>query len=97
MTGPIESALREAAAHEHRQLPGELAHLMLFYSVGKVVREYFPDHIPYADTFGLWQQNRRAERYHSLLQQEWQPYLSGRRGFSDAILHVVRGLPSEAM
>ena len=97
MTGPIESALRETAAREHRRLPGELAHLMLFYSVGEVVREYFPDHVPYAEAFGLWQQNRRAEGYHSLLQRKWRPYLSGRRGFSDAILDVVRGLPSETM
>ena len=95
MTGPIESALREAAAREHRRLPRELAHLMLFYSVGEVVREYVPEHVPYADAFGLWAQNSTAREYRTLLETEWLPHLEGRRTFAEAILGIVKRLPRQ--
>ena len=95
MTGPIESALREAAAREHRQLPGVLAHLMLFYSVGEVVREYFPDHVPYATAFGLWDQNSTAREYRTYLETEWLPHLEGRRTFAEAIAGIVKRLPRQ--
>ena len=97
MTARLDSALAASAARAHRTLPGELSHLALFYTVGEAVRTTFPAHVPYADVFGLWQQNAAARRYRAMLRREWQPFLDGRRSFAAAIDGIARALPAESL
>ena len=93
LTGPVDSALTATAARAARALPRELAHLILFYTAGETVRDDIPDHVPYAERFGLWKQSLSAERYRALLEREWRPHLEGRRSFADAIARIVGALP----
>lgn len=95
LTGPLDSALTTTAARAHRVLPRELGHLVLFYSAGWAVRDQVPDHVSYADVFGLWKQNSTAQRYRALLESEWLPHLEGRRTFAEAIARIIQRLPRQ--
>lgn len=93
MLGSVDSALAATAAREHRALPEELSHLVLFYTVGQEVIRTYPQHKPYARVFGIWNQNPHARQYLATLTREWQPYLDGRRTIADAITGIVQSLP----
>lgn len=93
MMSVIDSALAVEAARQHKLLPRQLSHLILFYTAGALVREAEPAHVPFADAFGIWEQNDSARRYRELLTREWQPYLSSSRPFCEAISSIVHELP----
>jgi len=90
----VDSALAAAAARQGRRLPQQLSHLLLFYTAGELVREVVPEHVPWADTFGVWRRNATVRAYRTLIEREWRPYLLGRTGFDQAIDRLVGGLPA---
>jgi hypothetical protein len=93
----LDSALVATAVRQSRVLPRELAHLILFYTAGEAVRTLVPDHVPYAESFGVWTQNESARRYRALIEREWQPHLEGCRSFAEAVARIVDRLPRQAM
>jgi hypothetical protein len=92
MLGPLDSALAMEAARQHKQLPRELSHLILFFTAGVLIRERAPLHIPFADAFGIWRQNSTASRYRDLIHRDWGPYVEGARPFCEAISALVNDL-----
>jgi hypothetical protein len=92
----VDSALAAEARHEHRALPKQLSHLVLFFTAGQEVAAVYPAHQPYAQVFRLWDQNATARGYRATLDREWEPYLKGRRTFGEAIRAIVRTLPPAA-
>jgi hypothetical protein len=92
MLGPLDFALAAEATRQQKKLPTELSHLVLFYTAGALMREQEPSYVPFAEAFGIWHQNRYAQRYHDLIEREWQPYLSGSRTFTDAVASLVERL-----
>ena len=62
MMAPIDSALAAASAGAKEQLAPWLSHLILFYTVGQLVHERVPDHVPYAEQFGIWRQSDAATK-----------------------------------
>ena len=93
MLGPLDSALAQEAARRHKTLPSPLSHLVLFYTAGSLMREWETAYVPFADEFGIWRQNKFAERYHDWIEQTWQPYLSGSCTFDDAVTSLIDRLP----
>ena len=94
MMAPIDSALAAASAGAKEQLAPWLSHLILFYTVGQLVHERVPDHVPYAEQFGIWRQSDAAKHVRSILEQQWQPYLEGRIDLATAIKAVVSATAS---
>jgi hypothetical protein len=92
MLGPLDSALQHEAVQQHKRLPPELAHLILFYTAGALIKEQKPSHVPFAEAFGIWRRNDGTRAYRELIAREWQPYLSGTRSFAAAVTEVVRQL-----
>jgi len=90
--GAVDSALTASAARQHRRLPSEMSHLVLFYTAGALVRSVDHEHVPYAQAFGIWRQNAAARRYFGILERAWWPYLDGSIDFGSAIDAVVREL-----
>lgn len=85
----LESAIAtRATAHQVSVFP-DLAHLVLFYTAGDVVRDVLPTHIPYAERFGIWAQNDVASQLHKAIAETWQPYLDGRVAFDTAVDRLV--------
>jgi hypothetical protein len=92
MLAPLDSALASEARRQQKSLPAELSHLVLFFTAGALTQEFVPEHVSFADAFGIWGRNDASRRCHDLIGREWQPYLSGTRTFADAVAAVVRGL-----
>jgi hypothetical protein len=93
LLGVVDSALAATSGREHRALPRELSHLVLFFTAGHDVQAVYPAHQPYAQVFRLWDQNATARGYRTMLAREWGPYLEGRRTLAEAITAIVRTLP----
>jgi len=90
MLDRLESALAGEATRQSKRLPPELSHFVLFYTAGALMKEQQPDYLPFAERFGIWTRNDRTRRYRAVIEQEWQPYLSGERTFADAICALVQ-------
>jgi hypothetical protein len=93
LLAPVDSAIAAAARRQGRKPPPFLSHLLLFHTAGALVRELVPEHVTYAEEYGIWAQNATAREYQALLRDEWQPYLEGTRGFAEAIERLVRDSP----
>jgi hypothetical protein len=96
LLGVVDSALAATSLREHRALPPELSHLLLFFTAGQDVEAVYPAHQPYAQVFKFWDRNATARGYRATLAREWRPYLEGRRPLSEAITAIVRTLPRAA-
>jgi hypothetical protein len=96
LLGVVDSALAATSRQEHRALPPELSHLVLFFTAGRDVAAVYPTHQPYAQVFRVWDQNATARGYRTTLTREWEPYLEGRRTLGEAIRAIVRTLPPTA-
>ena len=90
MMDTIDASLQSHARALGKDLSRDVSHAILFYTAGKVVSGIVPDHVPYADHYGVWQ--RGFGHYHELALQYWQPYLDGKIDMDDAIDRIVRGL-----
>src|SRR5262245_29969014 len=47
--------LREQARSLGRLVPNGLSHALIFYTVGDAVKRTVPNHVPYAETAGVWE------------------------------------------
>ncbi len=92
----VDGSLRASGERLARRVPPQMAHLLLFYTVGSVVREYDGEHIPNGRSFGIWEQNSAAVGHYRRLREQWWPYLAGRRPFGTAVDDLVRTLPRTA-
>lgn len=88
MLDPLDSALAREAGRRNKRVPAELSHLVLFYTSGALMRERDPRYVPFADEFGIWR-TPPGKHYHTLIAEEWQPYLSGSRTFDEAVAGLV--------
>jgi hypothetical protein len=85
----LDSAITARAAARSVTPLRELSHLVLFYTAGEVVHDILPTHIPYADRFGVWSQNRTALNLRATVASAWQPYLRGEIPFDVAVDRLV--------
>lgn len=85
MLAPLDSALAIEATRRDKSVPLELSHLVLFYTAGALMKERDPSYVPFAEEFGIWRRNALTRQYLRIIEQEWQPYLSGQRRFADAV------------
>lgn len=67
----------------------DLTHDTVFHTAGDAVKRSVPDHVPYAEAWGVWA--RKPDRL-LLLQTHWQPDLAGSIGFDDAVRRVIGAL-----
>ena len=89
----VQAALSAAANRAARRVPGGLSHAMVFYTAGEAVRHAIPDHVPYADKYGIW--NRGLASFKTPLDEIWKPYLDGKGTRDDALTALLTrtGLP----
>ena len=89
----ISQSLREKATHLSKVVPKDLSHAMIFFTAGEAVRRVFPNHIPYADKFGIWQ--RGLGPFKTALEHEWKPYLDGRVSRDEALAELIKQTGTE--
>jgi hypothetical protein len=92
---PIRRALDEAAAKTDLHLPGDLWHVVLFYTTGEAVRRILADDGQPAYTPVLYAIFARGTwtEYRQALESNWQPYVDGKRDLPAAaggLIEAVR-------
>jgi hypothetical protein len=79
--------LRDQARAAGVRVPPGLSHGMVFMTAGEAVRSVMPDHVPYADKFGVW--NRGLASLHDALTTYWLPYLRGQSTLANALAGLM--------
>ena len=89
---PLRQALNSAASTVDYRLPGDLWHVVLFYTTGEAVRRILDDREKYTPIVyeiferGTWDEYRQA------LESTWKPYLEGKRDLSEAAASLIEVL-----
>ena len=83
----LQAAFRAAG----KRWPRDPTHPIIFYTAGEITRRVVsPDHVPYAEQYGLWK-NPDYARMRPLLEKFWQPYLDGTLSLHDALYGIAAG------
>jgi hypothetical protein len=69
---------------------GDLWHVVLFYTVGEIVKRHFGSYVPYAETQHLYE--GRWQIYRQAIERAWKPYLDGNVNFEAATTALVGAL-----
>lgn len=84
----VTRRLSRVAASVQAKVPKALSHALVFYTSGEIVEELIPDHVPYADKFGIW--SRGGMRgVKPVLDEYWKPYLRGTGTIDEALANVI--------
>jgi hypothetical protein len=84
----VFEALRNEARKQNKLVPNGLSHAMIFFTAGEAVRHIYPDHVPYAEKFGVWQRGIAA--FKTPLEEIWKPYLDGHGTRDEALAELVK-------
>ena len=84
----VFAAMREQAIKANKFFPRGLTHSMIFFTAGEAVRSVVPDHVPYAEKFGVWQRGLASMKV--ALEEIWKPYLSGRGTRDEAFAALIQ-------
>jgi hypothetical protein len=102
LAGAVNEAIAKEFRERDKPIPRDFWHVLLFYTTGEMVRrdvEYgtmtLPSeksgspfaYLPYAARFGLY--SGAWERFRSLLDLYWRPYLDGRVSFDTAMARIA--------
>jgi len=81
-------AIRTQARLNNKLVPRGLSHALIFFTAGEAIRYVAPEHVPYAEKFGVWQ--RGLMEFKQALEQTWQPYLNGKGTRDEALAELVK-------
>lgn len=95
---PIRKALDGAASAADWRLPGDLWHVVLFYTTGEAVRRVLsdggrPGYTPMV--YAIFDRSAWGG-YRKALESAWRPYIDGERALSDAAAGLIAALRSPA-
>ncbi|MBI2213879.1 MAG: hypothetical protein HYU52_09540 [Acidobacteria bacterium] len=93
---PIRKALEDAAAAHNLTLPGDLWHVVLFYTTGEVVRSVLSDagderYSPML--YEILERGGEWNNYRNAIESTWPAYMNGKRTLADAAGDLVKALP----
>jgi hypothetical protein len=93
--GRLVAELDQQAKAQNKELPRQLLHAFIFFTVGEVVSQALPDHKRYAEANGLWSRGQMAD-FRKLLDAHWRPYIEQKAWqkaeFEDAVKSIVKAL-----
>ncbi len=92
MDGTLDEVLAAAAKKHAKTIPETFPHVVIFYTAGELVRELYPEHVPYAEKFGLWKRVPGWDAQRALCEKEWKPVLEGKAERDAAIERIVEQL-----
>ena len=92
---PLRQALDRAASAAGFRLPGDLWHVVLFYTTGETVRRVLneggkPGYTPMV--YGIFDRGT-WDGYRKPLESAWRPYVDGERDLSKAAASLIEALP----
>lgn len=92
---PVRQALEDAAKSAGVKLPGDLWHVVLFYTTGEAVRRYLDEHGRPGYTPMLYEIFARGSwvKYREALEARWRPYVDGKKPLAEAARDLVTAIP----
>jgi len=93
---PLRKALEAAASTLDVPLPGDLWHVVLFYTTGEAVRRILDDAGESGYTpviYAIFDRNNKWARYRKAIESTWPAYMDGERSLSEAAADLIRALP----
>jgi hypothetical protein len=86
--------LRAQATARGVNVPVDLSHAVVFFTVGEAVRRLHPEHVPMVDALDVWSKpisgaRLPAKRLQPPIQEIWKPYLDGRGTRDEALSALV--------
>jgi hypothetical protein len=94
----VRRALDKAAEDADFRLPGDLWHVVLFYTTGEAVRRVLSDkgESTYKPMlYGIYEKGAWVD-YRDLLEKTWRPYVEGKRSLSDAAADLIKAVRKAA-
>jgi len=91
---PLRQALDKAASAVDWRLPGDLWHVVLFYTTGEAVRRILDDGGKLGYTpmvYGIFDRGAWVG-YRKALESAWRPYIDGERTLSEAAASLIEAL-----
>jgi hypothetical protein len=95
---PLMQALQKAAGAVDFRLPGDLWHVVLFFTTGEAVRRVLEDdgHPGYQPmVYGIFDRGSWAA-YRQPLEHDWRPYIEGRRTLPEAAAALIAAIRDPA-
>ena len=91
---PVQQALEKAASDAGYSLPGELWHIVLFYTTGEVVRSTLEQagNPGYKMMVFAIFERPAWPGYREPLETAWRPYVEGRRSLSEAAAALIEAV-----
>lgn len=86
--GQVIDVLREQARKANVLASGRLSHALIFFTAGEAVRRVVPEHVPYAEKFGVWQRGLGPLKV--VIAEVWKPYLDGHGTRDEALAELIR-------
>ncbi|MEO8503900.1 MAG: hypothetical protein ABI609_08400 [Acidobacteriota bacterium] len=96
-SNPVPVALAKAAKAADFKLPGDLWHVVLFYTTGEAVRPILDEGAatPYSPMlYEIFKRGSWAE-YREALEKEWLPYVQGKRSLDEAATALVAAVKAQ--
>ncbi len=84
----VFEALREQARKQNKLVPRGLSHALIFFTAGEAVRRVAPEHVPYAERYGVWK--RGMNELKGPIEETWKPYLDGRGTREEAFAELIK-------
>jgi len=92
---PLQRTLADAAKAANFHLPGDLWHVVLFYTTGETVRRILADegHPGYTPMlYGIMERGGSWNSYRQALESAWRPYVEGEQELATAAARLVDAL-----
>lgn len=80
--------IRAQARLANKVLPRGFSHALIFFTAGEAIRHVAPEHVPYAEKFGVWE--RGLIQFKQPLEQAWKPYLEGKGTRDEGLAEVIK-------
>ena len=89
----VFEALREQARKQNKLVPDGLSHAMIFFTAGEAVRQFYRDHVPYAEKYDLW--HRGLSAFKTPLEEIWKPHLDAHTTRDAALAELIQRTGTE--
>jgi hypothetical protein len=86
-------ALQKQALRLNTEVPKSLSHALIFLTAGEAIQRLFPEYIPSADKYGVWERGLTEQR--DAIKKIWKPYLVGRGTRDEAFAELIKQLAVE--
>jgi len=80
--------IRAQARLNNKVVPRGFSHALIFFTAGEAIRRVAPEHVPYAEKFGVWE--RGLMQFKHPLEQAWKPFLEGKGTRDEALADVIK-------